>query len=41
MSFCYLVLEQNGIQKYTVLVKPLLWNIKQGETDFDWKINVF
>lgn len=40
MSFCYLVLQQNGIQKYTMLVKTLLRNIKQGDTDFDWKINV-
>jgi len=35
MRFCYLVLQQNGIQKYTVLVKTLLWNIKQGDTDFN------
>ena len=27
MSICYLVLQQNGIQKYTMLVKTLLWNI--------------
>lgn len=40
MIICYLVLQQNGIQKYTILVKTLLWNIKQGGTDFDWKINV-
>jgi hypothetical protein len=40
MSISYLLLQQNGTQKDTMLVKTLSWNIKQGDTDFDWKINV-